>query len=81
LGKRPRYNVLLKPSVEKDFRHVPAPNLAGVWQRIEALTDKPLPRQSTKRAGAEHSYRQRVRDYRVVYSVDHPAKQVIVRQV
>jgi len=48
---------------------------------IEALSDDPLPRQSTKLAGAEHLYRIRVGDYRVIYTIDHQAKQVIVHYV
>jgi len=75
------YSLFLKPSVEKDLGRLPKPLLARVWRRIEALSDDPLPRQSTKLAGAEHLYRLRVGDYRVIYTIDHPAKQVIVHYV
>jgi len=75
------YSLFLKPSVEKDLRHLPKPLLARVWQRIEALSEEPLPRQSTKLAGAEHLYRLRVGDYRVIYTVDHQAKHIVVHYV
>jgi len=67
------YSILLKPSVQKDLRGLTGPVVRRVWARIEALADEPLPRQSIKLAGAEHLYRLRVGDYRIVYSVDHTA--------
>jgi len=75
------YSILLKPSVEKDLRGLTGPVVRRVWARIEALADEPLPRQSIKLAGAEHLYRLRVGDYRIVYSVDHTARKVIIQYV
>ena len=75
------YSLFLKPSVEKDLGRLPKPLLGKIWQRIEALSNDPLPRQSTKLAGAEHLYRLRVGDYRVIYTIDHQAKHVIVHYV
>lgn len=75
------YRIIFKPSVEKDLRTVPKQVAARVFQRIKDLADDPLPRQSLKLAGAEHLYRIRVGDYRIIYSVDQPAKQVIVQYV
>jgi len=75
------YSLFLKPSVEKDLRRLPKPTLTRVWRSIQALSQEPLPRQSTKLAGAEHLYRLRVGDYRVIYTVDHQSKQVIVHYI
>jgi len=75
------YSLVLKPSVEKDLRQLPRPILKRVWANIQALSQEPIPRQSTKLAGAEHLYRLRVGDYRTIYTVDHDARQVIVHYV
>jgi mRNA interferase RelE/StbE len=75
------YKVLLKPSVEKDVRSLPSSVLKRVWARIESLSADPLPPQSVKLAGAEKLYRIRVGEYRIIYSVDQHAKQVIVNYV
>ncbi len=75
------YDVVLKPSVEKDFRSLPKSVLQRVWAKIEALSTEPIPRQSVKIAGAEYLYRVRSGDYRIIYSVDHAAKQVVIHYV
>jgi mRNA interferase RelE/StbE len=75
------YKVILKPSVEKDLRVLPALTRKRVFQRIEALEDNPCPRGSLKLAGAEQLYRLRVGDYRIVYTVDRGSRHVIVYYV
>ena len=75
------YKVVVKPSVEKDLRSLPRSIVARVFKQIEALKDEPVPRQSIKLAGAEHLYRIRIGDYRVIYGVDRDLKQVIVHYV
>ena len=75
------YNVVLKPSVEKDLRALPKSVVARVIKRIEVLKGEPFPRQSIKLAGAEQLYRVRIGDYRVIYGVDTEAKQIIVHYV
>jgi len=49
------YRILLKPSVEKDLRSLPKGTVNRLINRIEALAMDPLPRQSVKLTGAEHS--------------------------
>ncbi len=75
------YKVVFKPSVEKDLRALPQSVVGRVFKKIEALSDEPFPRQSTKLAGAEYLYRIRVGDYHVIYSVDRDLKQVVVHYV
>ena len=75
------YKIDFKPSVEKDLRSLPQPVIARVFKQIEALRDEPFPRQSIKLAGAEHLYRIRIGDYRVIYGVDDTLKQVLVHYV
>ena len=75
------YKVVFKPSVEKDLRALLQSVVRRVFKKIEVLQDEPFPRQSTKLAGAEHLYRIRVGDYRVIYGVDKDLNQVIVHYV
>jgi mRNA interferase RelE/StbE len=75
------YNVIFKPSVEKDLRSLPRPMVARVFERIEALRDDPSPRRSLKLAGAEELYRIRVADYRVIYAIDKDNQQVVIHYV
>ncbi len=75
------YNVLLKPSVEKDLRSLPKPVIGRVMKQIEALKSNAHPRQASKLASTELLYRIRVGDYRIVYSVDQEAQQILVQYV
>lgn len=75
------YRVVLKPSVEKDLRPVPKGIAQRLVRRIEALGAEPLPRQSAKLTGAEHLYRLRTGDYRIIYTVNHEAQLVTVHYV
>jgi mRNA interferase RelE/StbE len=75
------YRILLKPSVEKDLRSLPKGTVNRLINRIEALAMDPLPRQSVKLTGAEHLYRIRAGDYRVIYAVDHQTRLVTVHYV
>ena len=62
----PAYDIIFKPSVEKDLRSLPKSVIDRVLKQIDSLTHDPLPRQTIKLAGTEHLYRIRVGDYRVV---------------
>ena len=75
------YKVVLKPSVEKDLRSLPASVVARVLKVIEELRDEPIQRQSIKLAGAEELYRIRVGNYRVIYGVEKNNKQVIIHYI
>ena len=75
------YKIVFKPSVEKDLRSLPKATIANIFQHIEKLKDEPFPRQSIKLAGAEHLYRVRVGDYRMIYSVGQVEKQIIIHYV
>ena len=79
--KMASYSVALKPLVEKDLRSLPRSAVARILERIRMLADNPVPRQSAKLTEAEHLYRLRVGDYRVVYDIDHEARRVVVQYV
>jgi mRNA interferase RelE/StbE len=75
------YKVVLKPSVEKDFRPLPKSMVERIMKRIGALSDDPFPDQSVKLAGTEQTYRIRVGDYRVIYGVDKADRQIIIHYI
>jgi len=77
----PAFSVTLKPSVEKDLRHLPATVLGRVMERIDGLRAEALPRAAVKLSGAERLYRIRIGDYRLIYEVDTQAKQVVIHHV
>jgi mRNA interferase RelE/StbE len=64
------YSLRFKPTVEKDLLCIPRPAVSRILTRIDRLPANPFPSQSLKLHGAEHLYRLRVGDYRVVYEVD-----------
>ena len=72
------FNVILKPSVEKDLRRLPKKLVPRVMERIEKLKDEPFPHGATKLEGADRLYRVRQGDYRIVYEVDTDAKQITI---
>ena len=75
------YKIVFKLSVEKDLRSLPKATISHIFQHIEQLKDEPYPRQSIKLSGAEHLYRLRVGDYRIIYSVAQEERQIIVHYV
>jgi mRNA interferase RelE/StbE len=75
------YNIVFKPSVEKDLRSLPSSLIERLVKHLETLKDNPFPRQSIKLAGSEQLYRLRVGVYRIVYAVDSAAKRITVHYI
>ena len=75
------HSIRLKRSVEKDLRGLPAAASSRVLQQIEKLGSNPFPRGARKLTGAEHFYRVRVGDYRIIYAVDSSANLITVHYV
>ncbi|WP_445367107.1 type II toxin-antitoxin system RelE family toxin [Methylomonas sp. BW4-1] len=63
------YAVEIKRSAQKELSQLPKAVAEKVVTQIRALADDPRPNGCKKLVGTEHSYRIRVNDYRVVYSV------------
>jgi len=72
------YTIDFKASVEKDLRKVPKDRLPDILKKIEELAEAPLPVDSKKLSGAEHLYRIRVGDYRIIYEVVHKTKNITI---
>ena len=76
-----RYAIHVKASVERDIAALPRDVLPRIFQSIEALSETPLPFGVRKLGRAEHLFRIRVGDYRIVYAVDHAVQEVIILYV
>ena len=74
------YELLLRPSVEKDLKKIPATDLRKIFVRIEALREDPRPVGCVKLSGEEY-YRVRQGDYRIVYEIEDKKLIVIVVKV
>lgn len=64
------YRVEWKRSAEKELRKLPAPLIPRIVQLVGRLADDPHPVGSRKLVGSEHTYRIRLNDYRIIYTVD-----------
>ena len=58
-----------KKSTKKDLRRLPSVEVNRILAAVGALADEPFPSGVEKLAGAEHAYRIRIGDYRVIYEV------------
>jgi len=77
----PKFELLLKPSVEKDLRKLPASVVRHIFATIEQLADSPSTPPDIKLTGTERTWRRRVGDYRVIYELDLSNSTVIVHHV
>ena len=75
------YEVRMTHSAEKELADLPEPIVPVLWERIKALASEPKPKRSKKLKGAEKAYRLRIRDYRIIYTVDDGEKLVVVMAV
>ncbi len=73
-----RYRIEFKQSAKKELAQLPQPIAEKVAERIKALAENPRPDGCRKLTGSARSYRIRINDYRVVYSI---ADQRLIIQV
>jgi mRNA interferase RelE/StbE len=75
-----RYELVIRPSVQKDVNGIPSGDLKKILSRIERLRDDPRPEGSVKLSGLEY-YRVRQGNYRIVYEIQDGRLVVIVIKV
>jgi mRNA interferase RelE/StbE len=75
------YRISLTSSAEKELHELPAKMIARIFPRLEALMEAPRPSGCKKLEGGDKEYRIRVGDYRIVYTIDDPAKVIEVTRV
>lgn len=65
------YSIEWKSSAKKELRQLPKKAINNIITAVEKLPNNPHPTGSRKIIGTEHTYRQRMGDYRVVYSIEN----------
>jgi len=76
-----RYTLPVRNSVAKDLKKIPRDLIPAIFTRIENLQDNPLLRDAVKISGADHFYRIRAGEYRIVYQVLHENSEITVYYV
>ena len=74
------YDVLLKRSAEGELNHLPKAIYTRVIKTLVSLKDNPRPLGIKKLHGRD-GYRVRVGSYRILYTVNDPAKQIDVYSI
>jgi len=72
------YEILLKTGVERDIASLPRETVSRILEKIEALSNTPVPHGARKLSGTEFLYRIRSGEYRIIYEVRHEQSQVII---
>jgi mRNA interferase RelE/StbE len=63
-----RFDLRFKPSVAKDLRGIPRPQVERILARINAVRDNPRP-QGCEKLAAQERYRVRQGVYRILYTI------------
>lgn len=74
------YELMIRPSVRKDVKKIPGPELRRILDRIETLRENPRPPGSAKLSGKEY-YRIRQGDYRIIYEIQDEVLVIIVIKI
>ncbi len=75
------FRVEWKPSTKKDLRRIPPDQVARIVNAAGGLATEPRPDGSKKLQGTEHTYRIRVGDYRIIYTISDGTETVTVTRV
>jgi len=75
------YRIEFTRSAERDLRRLDRTMVPRVVAAIDALAEEPRPSGVKKLVGSEHTYRIRVGDYRVVYSIEDRLLVVLVERI
>ena len=75
-----KYRIALIAKAVKDLDDLEAHNFGPIKKKIIALADNPRPF-GCKKLSSDEGYRIRFGDFRIVYRINDPAKEVIVYRV
>jgi mRNA interferase RelE/StbE len=75
------YRVFLERAAEKQLKQLSAKLHDRVIATIQNLARNPRPAGCRKLTGADHDWRIRIGDYRVVYEIDDASREVRVNRV
>jgi mRNA interferase RelE/StbE len=63
------FNIEWKRSAVKELRSLPKDAIERILKAVEQLSANPYPAGVRKLVGSEHTYRIRLGDYRVIYTI------------
>ena len=75
------YRIEWKPSALRELKRIDRKTIPRIVQAVESLAETPFPTGVRKLRGAEHTYRSRVGEYRVVYEVAEAVPSVVIVRV
>ena len=64
------FEIRWKTSAKKELKTLTQPTILKILKVIESLAENPYPHGTKKLQGTEHTYRLRIGDYRIIYSVE-----------
>ncbi len=64
------YSIVFRKSARKQIRQLPKLAIGKITTAIDLLADEPRPANCKKMQGADDTYRIRIGDYRVIYTVN-----------
>lgn len=65
------YKVVWKRSAKKELKKLPKDIIVNIISTVESLKNEPRPVGVKKLVGTQHTYRQRIGNYRIVYSIEN----------
>ena len=75
------YRIEWKASALRELKRIDRQDVPGIVAAVESLAETPFPPAVRKLQGAEHTYRMRVGDYRVLYEVYRSAIRIQIVRV
>ena len=75
------YRIEWKPSALRELKRIDRQTIPRIVQAVERLAEAPFPTGVRKLRGAEHTYRLRVGEHRVVYEVTQAELSVVIVRV
>ncbi|MBI4125768.1 MAG: type II toxin-antitoxin system RelE/ParE family toxin [Deltaproteobacteria bacterium] len=76
-----RFSIIFDKDIEKDLKKIPKKIVQNILRKTSGLAANPTPAQSLKLSGTEGTYRLRVGDYRIIYTVNDSVKEITVYHI
>ena len=74
------YEIILKPSAQKDLNRLPDKKVIRISKRIEQLSENPQP-VGIQKLNDDEGFRIRIGDYRILFRIDHKTKQIYIFRI
>ena len=75
------YKVAFKSSIEKDLKKIDRQQIPRIISAVESLTQNPFPPSSKRLVGSDQTYRLRIGDYRVIYTVSKKMREIEIQRI